>query len=665
MCFLAHLRAGFPIWASIKASRSLIRNGNSSLFCSLAEPTTYVALLKRCGKSKSLPDGRRVHAQMSELGYDRDTFLGNSLIEMYGNCGSLEDARALFDKLLNPNSYSCNILIKAYGQNGSLDDASSVFRRMPSRNAVSWNAMITVLAQNGRAKEALELFHQMHLEGVMPNKITFVSSLNACASLGAQEQGKEIHVAIVGMGHELDVVVGTALVNMYGKCKSPCNARSVFSRMPHRDLVSWTAMIAAFSQSGHGKEALDLFRQMQLEDIRPNKITFVCALDACGYLAAIEEGRALHKAIADMGYEGDVVVGNALIDMYGKCGSICEARSVFHKMRKRDVVSWTAMIAASAQRGNGKEALALFHQMQLRGMDLDMITLISALDACALLAALKEGQEIHSSIVDRGYEQNVMVANALLNMYGKCGNIFNARNLFGRMPHPDVISWTAMMAAYAQSGHDNEALDLFYQMQLEGVKPDKVTFTCILIACSRSGRVDHGRDFFVSMYPEYGISHSEDHYICMIDLLCRAGHLDEAEGLINHLPSEVPLAWLCMLGACRFHGDVDRGVRAASHCMQVDPTNAAHFVMMSNVYASAGRWDDVAKVRLAMMSSGVKLPLVRTCLEMDKVIPDYAVGDEGNSGMKEIHGEELQELMLQMEDTGYIGFQDFCDMKRW
>ncbi|KAJ7521907.1 hypothetical protein O6H91_19G073900 [Diphasiastrum complanatum] len=518
---------------------------------------TFVCALDACAGLASVADGREIHASIVDSGCQGEIVVGNALVNMYGKCGSLQDAKI-------------------------------VFHGMPKRNVISWNVIIAACAQNGDGKEALDLYHQMTCEGFKPDHFTFICTLDACASLLALEKGRDIHFSIVNNGCEGQVVVGTALINMYGKCGSLNDARNLFGRLSQRDIVCWNAMIAACTQNGQGKEALELFHRMPTEGIRPNQITIVCALDACASLAFLEKGQEIHGAIVKSGYDGEVVVGNALINMYGKCQSLQDARSVFSKMPRRDIVSWNAMIASCAQNGRGAEALDLFKRMQIDSLKPDPITFVCALDACASLAALETGQEIHSTIASRGFEGHVVVGNALINMYGKCGSLQHARSVFQRLHQRDAVSWNTMIAVYGHNGHGEEALDLFKQMMSEDVSPNQITFLSVLTACSHTGRVDDGRHYFTSMSQKHSIAPKVEHCVCMIDILGRAGYLDEGESLISTLPyKDDARVWLSLLGACRIHGDVERGIRAATQIFKLDPENAATYVLLSNTYAAA------------------------------------------------------------------------------
>eukprot|EP00249_Psilotum_nudum_P016665 c25935_g6_i1 orf=43-2346(+) len=585
-----------------------------------ADSIVYGRLLQACKNSRAVSEGKRVHAHIVRHGLERNTFLGNELVSMYGKCGNLDDARRVFDG-------------------------------MTEKNVFSWTVMIAAYANRGHGKEAFQLFCRMQKEGAVPNRITFVTILNACSNPAALADGRLIHALIAKGEFWSDVIVGTAIVNMYSKCGSLEDARKVFHQMPERDVVSWNVMITAYAQHGYCKEALRLFRHMQLEGIISDKVTFIAVLDCP---INLPEGKLIHGHIVESGFESDVVVGNATIKMYGKCGSKEDARRVFDKMPHRDVVSWTAMMAVCTRHGYCKDALQLFQGMQLNGVMPDKVTLLTLLETCANLADLAEGKLIHVSIVDRGFESDVSVGNAIIDMYGKCGSLEDARRMFNKMPQRDVISWTAMIAAYAQHGLGKEALELFHQMQLKGIMPDEITFVSILSACSHSGLVDEGWSHFLSMTKNFFIAPTTEHYGCIIDLLGRAGRLVEAEDLINKMPFKPDIvAWKTLLGACRIHGDVDRGKRAAEHIFDLDPEDAAGYVVLSNIYAAAGQWDNASKIRKAMADKGVKKEPGYSLIEVNNVVHEFLMNDRWHPQTDEIYA-ELERLSRQMKEAGYV-----------
>ncbi|KAJ7527643.1 hypothetical protein O6H91_16G064700 [Diphasiastrum complanatum] len=536
----------------------------------------YVCLLKGCSRRKALAEGKQVHALIVQSVLDSNILLANTLVRMYSKCGSLLHAH-------------------------------KVFSNMPQHDVYSWTAIISAYADSGELEEAINLFHQMQETGLAPDKVLFVPLLKACARLADLEQGRQLHSDIIKRGFQSDAIVGSTLVNMYAKCGCTEDARELFYNMSERDVVSWTAMIAGYAQTGLGKEALALYEQMKQEGLQPNHVTFVLLLKACANLAALEQGKQLHSEIIKRGFQSDVVVASTLVDMYAKCGCTEDARELFNNISERDVVSWTAMIAGYAQNGPAHEALALYEQMKQAGFAPDKVLFVLLLKACASLAALKQGKQLHSEIIKRGFQSDVVVTSTLVDMYAKCGCTEDARELFDNMSERNVVSWTAMIAGYAQNGLAQEALALFEQMHREGTKPNEVTYISVLSACAHSGLVDQGQYVFDSMCKNHGVTPTREHYACMVDLLGRAGCLDDAELFVNKMPIQPDnVVWMTLLGAARNHGHVEIGRRAFDRVVKLEPKYAAPYVLLSNIYAGAGRKDELAKIRNEMKEAGVK-----------------------------------------------------------
>eukprot|EP01018_Ginkgo_biloba_P002781 Gb_22740 [translate_table: standard] len=716
------------------------------------DSSTYACLLQMCIKKKTLSEGKLTHAHMHERRFMADNFLQNTLVNMYAKCGSLVDARRVFDQMPERDEFSWTVMIAAYSKHGFAEEALALFRqmqrtgmqpdqfifasvlpactslsavkdvheeiircgfqsdvfvgsalvdmyakcgsvrcarhafdKMPQRDVVSWNAIIAAYARDGFSEEALTLFYHMQRTGFQPNQFTFASVLPACANLAALEQGIEIHEEIIRSGFQSDVFVVNALIDVYAKCGSMDKAADLFDKLHQPDVVSWTAMIAGCVHNGDGEKALKLFRQMQFAGVKPNPKTFASVLPACANLAALEQGIEIHDEIIKSGSESDVYVESALVDMYAKCGRIEKARGVFDKMPqrnavswttmisgyaqnghvdealklfqkipKRELVSWTAMIAGCTQNGRSVEALELFQQMKLAGVKPDGKTFASVLPACANLAALEQGREIHEEIIASGFQSDVFVVNALVDMYAKCGSIEKARNLFDKMHERDVISWTVMISGYAMHGRGKEALKLFEQMQLSGMNPNNVTLVCVLSACCHAGLVDEGRQYFGCMSQFYHVTPEMEHYSCMVDLLGRAGHLDEAHNFINQMPVKPdPTVWACLLSACRLHNNIELGECVADHLFELDPKNAAPYVLLSNIYATAGRWDDIEKVRTMMKVRKVKKTAGCSWIEVNKQVHAFFAGDRSHPYIQKIYA-KLEKLSRQMKAEGYV-----------
>lgn len=584
---------------------------------------TYASCLRYCGNLKTLLDGKRVHDHIIQSEHERSGFLGGLIVQMYVKCGAMEDARVWFST-------------------------------MHERSVFSWNFLIGAYAELGQGNEACQLFTQMQEDGVMPDRVTFLHMISACGNQATLEEGKLMHLHVTEDSLDSDVVVATALVSMYGKCGSLEDAREMFDKMHERNVISWNAIIAAHAWHGHGKKAFQLFEQMWQEAVMPEKVTFLSMLDACDSQAALAQGKQIHICIIHGGLMLDIVVATALVDMYGKCDDIEEARSVFDKLPRRDVVAWNAMIAVYAQHGYGKDSLQLFEQMQQQGVMPSKVTFVSILDACASQAAVAKGKHVHKLILQRGFLTNIVVATALINMYGKCGSILNARMVFNEMPERDVVSWNVMIAVYARHGLGKKAVQLYHLMRRDVILPDKVTFVNLLTACSHAGLVDEGRHFFHSMSRDYGIPLVEEHYDCMIDLLGRAGCLDEAEELILKMPFQPTiLTWTTLLGACRNQVDVLRGQCVAQRAFDLNPQYHAPYVMLANIYAAAGMDSEAEKVLMRMKDLGLKKPPGCSYIEVQGKVHEFFADDQMHPCKNEIYA-ELQSLSRQMKKAGYV-----------
>lgn len=535
---------------------------------------TFISSLVACAILFSLEEGEAIHSRLVDIGLDSDTLVGTALLNLYVKCGTVENARSVFDR-----THQCDV--------------------------VSWTTMIIAYIQQGHGKEALSLFWEMQQQGVMPDQISFGSILGACNYPAALDEGRTIHASIVENGCKPDGILGTALVTMYQKCGALNDALSVFNAMQQKDVVCWTAMIMAYVEHGFGKEALNLYHLMQYQGVRPNQITIITILGSCATPDALPEGKAIHTSIMDAGFESDIVVRTALINMYGKCGACELARIVFDKEDQGDVVLWNAMISAYSQQGQCKMAFEIFGQLKHQGMEPDQVTFSSILGACTSPADLAEGKGIHATILASRFSSYIVVGNALVNMYSKCGSMEDACAAFEKMQERDVVSWNAMIASHCQHGHGKKALQVFKKMQEDGVKPDDVTFLCLLSACSHAGLLEEGRRLFLSLVEDHNVMPSLGHYCCMVDLLGRAGHLEDAENVIKEMPFEPDfVTWMTLLNACRMHDDVQRGERVAKHVFNMDLPNGETYILLSNIYATYGGQHGVDQANDGMCDEG-------------------------------------------------------------
>ncbi|XP_024530607.1 uncharacterized protein LOC9633252 [Selaginella moellendorffii] len=338
---------------------------------------------------------------------------------------------------------------------------------------------------------------------VPPEEATFIAALGACTKCGCYDRGREIHARIKEYGLDSSLVLGNTLINMYGKCRALRDARAVFDRMPERSTVSWNAIIGAYAQNSQHREALELFREMITTapgGIVPDEVTFLPVLQSCSGLQDLVEGEAIHDLAAKLGLESNVVIANAVINMYGKCGRIAKARDLFDRMKRRSIVSLNTIISAYALNGCGFQAIDLYKRMaelEQQNFQPNDITFVVLLDACGSVSSLEIGLELHREIASRGLESRINVQNALINMYGKCGSVDGAKSVFLAMASSssscrDVISWTAMITALAQNSREEEAVGLFREMELEGVKANEVTLAALATAFVNLGNFGDG-----------------------------------------------------------------------------------------------------------------------------------------------------------------------------
>ncbi|XP_057866931.2 pentatricopeptide repeat-containing protein At3g26782, mitochondrial [Cryptomeria japonica] len=605
-----------------------------TIFCRMqseavaADSASVMSVLPACAQLGALQEGESIHAYVIKAGFEQHIPVGTALLNMYAKCENI-------------------------------DSACQLFETMAERNEISWNAMIDGYVKNGLANKALELFCHMQIVGLKLNTVTISSTLVACAGLGAFQQGKSIHAFVIRNEVMLDGSVGNSLVVMYARCGSIGIGRLLFDKMSGRDVISWNAMIGGYAQNGHAMEALILFKKLLVTDVKPNSITIVSMLPACADLENLQQGKGSHAYIVKSGFETNTTVMTSLVAMYAKCGEPETAQQLFDKISVRDLVSWNAMIGAYAQNGHGNQALGLFHQMQLEGAMPNAVTMTCVLPAYAHIGALQQGKMIHAYIIRNGFDSDVYVGTAIVDMYSKCGRINTARVLFDKMCQRNVVSWSAMIAGYGMNGHEKVALELFFQMLEAGTKPTHVTFVSVLSACSHAGLLEEGWKLFDSMTRDYSITPKEEHYACMVDLLGRAGHLDQAQNFIEKMPIKPsPGIWGTLLGACRIHHNIELAKCIADRLFDLKPTNAGYYVLLSNIYAAAGRWDDIVNVRQLMKDRDLKKTPGCSWIETNNRVHSFLVGDRSHPQSENIYS-LLESMFKKMKEMGYVPNTDF------
>lgn len=561
----------------------------------LPNEVTFSCILKACGSIADLDEGQKIHADIVKEEYETDATVGNSLIGMYAKCGSLIEARELFEHLR-------------------------------VQDVVSWTALIAGYAEHGPGREALELFENMQEEGISPDAVTYACSLKACSSTGATDKGLLLHAEIAQEGFERDLTINNTLIGMYGKVNLLSEAEDIFNTLPDRNVISWTALIAGYSEHAPGRAVLSCFERMQLEHVSPNDVTYCCVLKACGSIVALDKGINVHQEIIEKGLDTDNSIGTTLVGMYAKCGSLSKAREIFDKLSYQDVTPWTAMLAGYAEHGSEHEALNWFEQMRRKHVYSNAVTYICALKACGSIGALAKSKELHMEIILKGFEVEPSVSNSVISVYAKCGSFLEAWVVFDKLSVQDAVVWSSLIKGYAVNHESEKAIECFQRMQNEGVKPDAVTFICLLTACSHASMVFEGQEYFNAMEHSYAIAPTLEHFSCMVDLLSRAGYLYEAENLLEMFSPPPEATWLALLSACKLYRGEEVGLRCFQQLVKLNPEDATWYVIMSDIYASNGKWDDVLRIEeMRRLARAEKKPAV-ALMELNHEIHEFVIG---------------------------------------
>ncbi|KAL5055849.1 hypothetical protein RYX36_036531 [Vicia faba] len=505
-----------------------------------SEPESYYAkLIEIYTHDRALQQGKKLHAHLTTNGYTRFNLVASNLVALYACCGHLSLARKLFDKI-------------------------------PPTNVRHWIALIGTCARCGFYDHALSVFSEMQtIHGSKPNSVFVIPSvLKACGHIGYRIYGEQIHGLILKCSFEIDAFVSSALIVMYSKCGKVEDARKVFDGMDMKDLVSLNAVVSGYAQQGLPNEAMGLVENMKLMGVNPNVVTW-----------------------------------NALISGFAQKCDRAMVSQIFRLMIEDgvepDVVSWTSVISGFVQNFRNEEAFDMFKQMLHHGFCPTSATISGLLPACSTAARVRFGKEIHGYALVIGVEEDVYVRSALVDMYAKCGFISEARTLFYRIPEKNTVTMNSMIFGYANHGYCEEAIELFNRMEMEGVtKLDHLTFTAALTACSHVGDIKLGQWLFKIMQEKYCIEPRLEHYASMVDLFGRAGKLEQAYGIIRTMPVEPDLfVWGALLAACKNHGHVELAEVASKHLLKLEPDSAGNRLLLSSLYADAGKWGRVERIK--------------------------------------------------------------------
>ncbi|KAL2346609.1 hypothetical protein Fmac_000609 [Flemingia macrophylla] len=497
------------------------------------------------------------------------------------------------------------------------------------------NLMISGYASGHLPWVAILIYRWTVRNGFVPDVYTVPAVLKSCAKFSGIGEVRQFHSVAVKTGLWCDIYVQNTLVHVYSICGDNVGAGKVFDDMLVRDVVSWTGLISGYVKAGLFDDAITLFLRM---DVEPNVATFVSILGACRKLGCLNLGKGIHGLVFKSLYGEELVVCNAVLDMYMKCESVTDARQMFDEIPEKDIISWTSMISGLVQCQCPKESLDLFSQMQGLGFEHDEVILTSVLSACASMGLLDYGRWVHEYINGCRIKWDVHIGTALVDMYAKCGCIEMARHIFNGIPSKNIRTWNAYIGGLAINGYGKEALKQFEDLIEFGTRPNEVTFLAVFTACCHSGLVDEGQKYFNDMTsPRFNLSPWLEHYGCMVDLLCRAGLVGEAVELIKIMPMPPDVQILgALLSACTTYGNVGFTQEMLKSLKNFEFQDSGIYVLLSNLYANDKKWAEVRSVRRLMKQKGISKAPGSSLIRVDGKTHEFLVGDNSHPQSEDI-----------------------------
>ncbi|CAI0446566.1 unnamed protein product [Linum tenue] len=475
----------------------------------------------------------------------------------------------------------------------------------------------------------------------IPTQKSILDLLNSKPATSSLQSLAQIHALALKTGHFHDHFVSGTLLKCYANPRfhNLDSAIQLFRNVPSPNVFVHNVLIKACLDNGEPLQAVWLYYELMMNDAKPNKFTYPTLLKACGDGGIVAEGKQVHCHVVKLGFAGDGHVKSAGIRMYGYFGMAADARKMLDDEDDDDA-----------------EALEVFNTMQSERIRPGKFVLTSVLAACAHLGALDHGRWVHAYVrrKKKSIVMDAVLGTALLDMYAKCGRLDMAWEVFESMKEKEVFSWNAMIKGLAMHGRADDAVELFFEMQRRKFRPNGITFIGVLNACAHSGAVEQALKLFDSMENVYNIEPEVEHYGCLVDCLGRSGRLEEAEELVNSMPIEPnPAVYGSLLGACRIHGNAELGERIGRLLLELEPNNSGRYALLSNIYAKAERWDDVAEVRKLMKERGVKTNPGSSMIELGGCVHEFKMGEGCHPKMKEIYS-TLKVMIERLEMEGYV-----------
>ncbi|KAK3137868.1 hypothetical protein QOZ80_5AG0361480 [Eleusine coracana subsp. coracana] len=592
-----------------------------------ADGYTCARVLHACGRAGALRDGKSVHAHALKAGAAHaHALVPGFLAGMYAENAEVAAARLVLEAMAPDSVVPWNAVLACCARLGLVDDALEIADRMarsgPEPNMATWNTVLSGCSRNGRDVDSFAVIRDMLEQGLRPDASTVSSLLKSVANSGLLAHGMEVHSFFLRHNIEQDVYTGTAFVDMYAKCGRLDYAHKVFDALQQRNLTTWNSLVAGYANAAQFEAALDLVESMKRNRIDP-----------------------------------DISTWNGLITGYSMNGQSSQAVLLLRQIKALgvtpNVVSWTSLISGSCHNGDYEDSFYFFSEMLKDGVQPSSVTMSVMLRACAGLALLKKGKELHCFTLRRAYDDDMVVTTALIDMYSKAGSLASAKSIFEGIQKNNLVSCNAMLTGLAVHGQGREAIDLFHDMCSSGLKPDSITFTALLTACRSQELITEGWEYFDSMKSRYGVTPTVENYACMVDLLARCGYLDEAKDFIRRAPVKAASLWGALLTGCSIHGNLPLAEVAARKLFKLEPYNSANYLQMVSLYEREQMYDEAESLKYAMKAREVDTRPGWSWIQIEQSIHVFEVDGKPHPDTAEIY-EELLRLVFQIRKAGYV-----------
>ncbi|XP_052180029.1 pentatricopeptide repeat-containing protein At1g06140, mitochondrial [Diospyros lotus] len=559
---------------------------------------------------------------------------------------------------LRPSLLCGSKLFNCCVQVGSFRFATKTSDSIAVKNLHSWNAISSAFFKNNDFSQVLRSFRHMRTAGCSVDSFNLTFAIKASVRLSRLQDGNLLHGLAIKSGLERDPYVVPALIGVYTELGSLGDAQKLFEGVSEWNGVIWGALMKGYLKSPNPANVFELLSDMRTSGFQLDPFTSECLVRACGYISACKEGKSVHAFCIKQNFtNSNIYLLTCLLDMYLKLGLLDAGLKLFKEVPRKDVVLWTTLISGLAKNGRAWEAVNLFRQMLRDSIVPNRITLASIVLACSHTGSLQQGKSVHGYMIRNGVELDVVNYTSLVDMYANCGSIVPAYAVFKEMPIKNVFSWSAMVNGFGMHGLCEEALALFDQMRSDKQLPNPITFVSVLSACSHSGKVEEGWTYFKSMSRDYGLTPMAEHFACMIDLLGRAGKIDEALSFINDMTWEPGAsAWGALLSACRIHKRVELAEQVAERLLPLEPDKSSVYISLSNIYGDAGMWDMVKKMRLKIGENGLHKSVGFTSIEVDKKLHFFSSENRYKDAQVQAVWTSLQEQMREFGYEHYVSF---------